>query len=119
MGLQLTFGNTVRQLLTEPQFTRPKFGLLAFCAPKSSGHLHVQGLDIPTVMGRAHLPPPHGVQGVHNLKDLTLSRYRIYEASLVVQLLRILLPIQGTQVRFLVQEDPTCHPAPQLVQYNN
>ena len=30
-------------------------------------------------------------------------------ASLVAQWLRIRLPMQGTQVRALVQEDPTCH----------
>ena len=40
-----------------------------------------------------------------------------YRASLVVQWLRILLAMQGTLVRFLVQEDPTCHRAnkPQLL----
>ena len=27
----------------------------------------------------------------------------------MIQWLRIYLPIQGTQVRFLVQEDPICH----------
>ena len=32
-------------------------------------------------------------------------------ASLVVQWLRIRLPMQGTQVRALVWEDPTCHGA--------
>ena len=32
-------------------------------------------------------------------------------ASLVVQWLRICLPMQGTQVSPLVQEDPTCHSA--------
>ena len=31
--------------------------------------------------------------------------------SLVVQWLRIRLPMQGTQVRALVREDPTCHGA--------
>ena len=31
--------------------------------------------------------------------------------SLVAQWLRIHLPMQGTQVRALVQEDPTCHGA--------
>ena len=31
--------------------------------------------------------------------------------SLVAQWLRICLPMQGTQVRSLVQEDPTCHGA--------
>ena len=30
-------------------------------------------------------------------------------ASLVAQLLRICLPMQGTRVRALVWEDPTCH----------
>ena len=34
--------------------------------------------------------------------------------SLVVQWLRIRLPIQGTQVRSLVQEDPTCRGATNL-----
>ena len=29
--------------------------------------------------------------------------------SLVAQLLRIPLPLQGTQVQSLVQKDPTCH----------
>ena len=32
-------------------------------------------------------------------------------ASLVAQWLRIDLPMQGTRVRALVQEDPTCHGA--------
>ena len=31
--------------------------------------------------------------------------------SLVVQWLRIRLPMQGTQVQALVREDPTCHGA--------
>ena len=35
----------------------------------------------------------------------------IFRASLVVQWLRICLPLQGTRVRALVQEDPTCHGA--------
>ena len=39
-------------------------------------------------------------------------------ASLVVQWLRIHLPMQGTQVRALVQEDPTCHGATKPVHHN-
>ena len=38
--------------------------------------------------------------------------------SLVVQWLRIRLPMQGTQVRALVQEDPTCHGATKPVSHN-
>ena len=39
-------------------------------------------------------------------------------ASLVVQWLRICLPMQGTQVRALVWEDPTCRGATGPVGHN-
>ena len=39
-------------------------------------------------------------------------------ASLVVQWLRICLPVQGTRVRALVWEDPTCHGAAGPVSHN-
>ena len=39
-------------------------------------------------------------------------------ASLVVQWLRICLPMQGTQVRALVWEDPTCRRATRPVSHN-
>ena len=39
-------------------------------------------------------------------------------ASLVAQWLRICLPMQGTQVRALVREDPTCRGAPKPVRHN-
>ena len=38
--------------------------------------------------------------------------------SLVAQWLRICLPVQGTQVRALVQEDPTCHGVTKPVHHN-
>ena len=38
--------------------------------------------------------------------------------SLVAQWLRICLPVQGTQVRALVQEDPACRGATKLVCHN-
>ena len=38
-------------------------------------------------------------------------------ASLVAQWLRIRLPLQGTQVRALVQEDPTCRGATKPVRH--
>ena len=38
--------------------------------------------------------------------------------SLVVQWLRICLPMQGTQVWALVREDPTCHGATKPVRHN-
>ena len=41
-----------------------------------------------------------------------------YRASLVAQWLRICLPMQGTRVRALVREDPTCHGAAGPVSHN-
>ena len=40
-----------------------------------------------------------------------MKQKQTHRASLVVQWLRICLPMQGTQVRALVREDPTCHGA--------
>ena len=42
----------------------------------------------------------------------------IWGTSLVVQWLRIRLPMQGTRVRALVQEDPTCRRATKPVRHN-
>ena len=39
-------------------------------------------------------------------------------ASLVAQWLGIQLPMQGTQVRALLQEDPTCRGATKPLRYN-
>ena len=39
-------------------------------------------------------------------------------ASLVAQWLRVCLPMQGTRVRALVWEDPTCHGATGPVSHN-
>ena len=41
-----------------------------------------------------------------------------FGTSLLLQWLRIRLPTQGTQVRSLVQEDPTCRRAPKPVCHN-
>ena len=43
---------------------------------------------------------------------------RLPRASLVVQWLRIRLPLQGTRVRALVREDPTCCGATKPVRHN-
>ena len=53
-----------------------------------------------------------------NLIILTLSKKSLEGTSLVAQWLRIRLPMQGTQVRALVQEDPTCRIATKPVRHN-
>ena len=47
-----------------------------------------------------------------------LSKYIYFRASLVAQLLRICLPMQGTRVRALVWEDPTCRGATRPVSHS-
>ena len=51
-------------------------------------------------------------QQIPDLKKLSLG------ASLVAQWLRISLPMQGTRVRALVREDPTCHGATEPLHHN-
>ena len=48
----------------------------------------------------------------------TVIKNRPRVASLVAQWLRICLPMQGTRIRALVQEDPTCHGATGPVSHN-
>ena len=55
------------------------------------------------------------VNGKLFLKNLQKSQNR---ASLVAQWLRICLPMQGTRVRALVWEDPTCRGATRPVSHN-
>ena len=43
---------------------------------------------------------------------------KVSGTSLVAQWLRICLPVQGIQVQFFVQEDPTCCRATKPVYYN-
>ena len=51
-------------------------------------------------------------------KKNRLERKNWYRASLVAQWLRICLPMQGTRVRALVWEDPTCRGANGPVSHN-
>ena len=46
------------------------------------------------------------------------NQHRRGGASLVAQWFRICLPMQGTRVRALVQEDPTCRGATKPMRHN-
>ena len=53
------------------------------------------------------------------LEDTQYSPFkRKLRASLVAQWLRVRLPMQGTRVRALVWEDPTCRGATKPVSHN-
>ena len=45
-------------------------------------------------------------------------KHHHFGTSLLAQWLKIRLPMQGTQVRALLWEDPTCHGATKLVRQN-
>ena len=47
----------------------------------------------------------------HTQTYIYILKMKSFWASLVAQWLRIRLPMQGTQVQSLVQEDPTCRGA--------
>ena len=55
---------------------------------------------------------------VSKTDEKTWDSRNVKRASLVAQWLRIRLPMQGTRVRALVREDPTCREATKLVRHN-
>ena len=57
---------------------------------------------------------PEGWTGVTSQQQHKNPHHKNFGTSLV-QWLRIHLPVQGTQVQSLVQEDSTCHRATKLV----
>ena len=61
-----------------------------------------------------------GTQPCFSLYTLSLAVFtrQRQRTSLVAQWLRIHLPIQGTRVQALVQEDPTCRGATKPVRHN-
>ena len=59
-----------------------------------------------------------GYMYTYSQYTLLYSRNTILGTSLVAQWLRIRLPRQGTRVRALVREDPTCHRATKPVRHN-
>ena len=62
-------------------------------------------------------PPPTKASKIH-LHVEQFSLKLTGGASLAAQWLRIHLPMQGTRVRALVREDPTCHGATKPVRHN-
>ena len=52
------------------------------------------------------------------IDKLNLIKIKTSGASLVAQWLRTCLPVQGTRVRALVWEDPTCRGAAEPVSHN-
>ena len=55
---------------------------------------------------------------VNIYNGILLNHKKERGASLVAQWLRVCLPMQGTQVRTLVWEDPTCRGAARPVSHN-
>ena len=73
-------------------------------------------LGMPNCKGHGLCPlgSPWLLRDARSICEKTVS----FGTSLVVQWLRICLPMQGTRVRSLVQEDPTCRGANKPVGHN-
>ena len=54
----------------------------------------------------------------HGYRSLSPRVQKPVDGFLVAQWLRIRLPVQGTQVRALAREDPTCRGATKPVRHN-
>ncbi|KAJ8779032.1 hypothetical protein J1605_012883 [Eschrichtius robustus] len=68
---------------------------------------------------RERMPAERWPQGLEERRSwVAPGRGKERTASLVAQWLRIRLPMQGTWVRALVQEDPTCRRATKPVRHN-
>ena len=87
--------------------------------------LNVSGVNAPIKTQRlsewikTQDPITRYLQETHfNYKDIYGLKVNGMGASLVAQWLRIRLPMQGTWVRVLVWEDPTCHGATKPVRHN-
>ena len=70
------------------------------------------GFSLHSPSAESSLTPPPNLDQFPHFKNINLG------ASLVAQWLRIRLPTQGTRVRALVREDPTCHGATSPVRHN-
>ena len=57
-------------------------------------------------------------QELHVEKNKAGNKNKACGTSLVAQWLRIRLPMQGTRVQALLQEDPTCRGATKPVRHN-
>ena len=74
---------------------------------------HNYWAHVPQLLKPAHLEPV-----LHNERSPHTATKSSRRASLVAQWLRICLPMQGTRVRALVREDPTCRGATKPVHHN-
>ena len=58
------------------------------------------------------------IRYVEGGKKFAVEKFSSGGTSLVMQWLRIYLPMQGTRVRSLVREDPTCRRATEPTSHN-
>ena len=76
--------------------------------------------DIVLIFGKDFLNMTPKAQAIKEKIDkVDFIKIKNFWASLVAQWLRICLPMQGTRVRALVWEDPTCRGATKPVRHNH
>ena len=88
---------------------------------KESNWYSVTGLDRTRVERhrKGFLEPIYlsSLKALHSAWHVVFKKY-LLRASLVAQWLRVCLPMEGTRVRALVWEDPTCRGATGPVSHN-
>ena len=87
----------------------------------SDPHYFIAGRSVPVLFpsGLSYPSLPHSPPQNTTLITYPYSHSTAFSrASLVAQWLRICLPMQGTRVRALVREDPTCRGATRPVSHN-
>ena len=77
-----------------------------------------EGTGLRSSTAQRKLLVPSVSQGFEEENHFTTHQKHAGRASLVAQWLRICLPMQGTRVRALVWEDPTCRGANGPVSHN-
>ena len=127
--LALTRPRTCQWVVGKIESWTSSLGVSSWCLtrhPHGVRHMHNDVEGSPTAFWRKQLVSKWVfrvymivlVAAVINHSKLSRMKNTHWGASLVVQWLRIHLPMQGTQVRALVQEDPTCREATKAVRHN-
>ena len=102
-----------RSLKSEPTGASLEVQRVRLCAPNAGDPCSILGWGTRSCMHAATKSLPAAIK-----RSSTLQLRPNAGASLVVQCLRICLLMQGTWVRALTQEDPTCHGATKPMCHN-
>ena len=106
------------RIIGVPEEEEKKKGTEKICEAIIVENLPTMGKEIVNQVQEAQRVP-YRINPRRNMPRCILVKLSKIRASLVAQWLRICLLMQGTRVRALVWEDPTCHGAMKPVSHND